>query len=148
VTTDFLLQWNIIGWSKQAIEVAVATLNSMTRVPSAIPEQPKPASAGDPGLTIRVPVSAGVTTGLIIKKVTPVYPPEARSARIQGTVLMQATINKTGDVVDLEVLSGPIELVVSAVNAVRKWKYRPYLLKGEPVAVQTQLVVNYVLSRS
>lgn len=143
VTKDFLLQWNIIGWSKQAIEVAVETLNSVTSVPAATREQPKPAAEADhPN---RVPVSAGVTTGLLIKKVQPIYPPEARSARIEGTVLMQATINKTGDVVDLEVLSGPIELVVSAVNAVRKWKYRPYLLKGEPVAVQTQLVVNYVL---
>ena len=54
---------------------------------------------------------------------------------------------QAGDVADIEVIAGPIELVVSAVNAVRKWKYRPYLLKGEPVAVQTQLTVNYVLSR-
>jgi protein TonB len=61
-------------------------------------------------------------------------------------VRLRAVINKTGDVVDLEVMSGPIELVVSAVNAVRKWKYRPYLLMGEPVAVQTEIVVNYALS--
>jgi len=84
-------------------------------------------------------------TGLLIKKVQPVYPPEAKYAHIQGTVVLQAVISKTGDVVDLEVVSGPIELVVSAVNAVRKWKYRPYLLMGKPVAVSTQIVVNYVL---
>ncbi len=83
---------------------------------------------------------------MLIKKVTPVYPTDAKYAHIQGTVRLRAVINKTGDVVDLEVMSGPIELVVSAVNAVRKWKYRPYLLMGEPVAVQTEIVVNYALS--
>jgi outer membrane biosynthesis protein TonB len=58
---------------------------------------------------------------------------------------MGAVINKTGDMVDLELISGPLELVVSAVNVVRKWKYKPYLLKGQPVEVQTQIVVNYTL---
>jgi protein TonB len=70
---------------------------------------------------------------MVIKKVQPVYPPQARHAGIQGTVVMSAIISKNGDVVDLEVLNCPIELVVSAVNAVRQWKYRPYLLMGEPV---------------
>ena len=86
-----------------------------------------------------------MSTGLLIKKVTPDYPPEAKYAHIQGSVVVRATINRTGDVADLEVISGPIELVVSAVNAVRKWKYRPYLLNGNPVAVETQIVVNYAL---
>ena len=84
--------------------------------------------------------------GLLIKRVVPIYPADARHDRIQGTVRMRAVINKTGDIVDLEVMAGPMELVVSAVNAVRKWKYRPYLLKGEPVEVQTEIVVNYTLS--
>jgi protein TonB len=59
---------------------------------------------------------------------------------------MSAVISKSGDVVDLEVLDGPIELAVSAVNAVRQWKYRPYVLNGVPVEVRTQITVNYVLS--
>jgi protein TonB len=58
---------------------------------------------------------------------------------------MQAEINRTGDVMDIEALDGPLELVVSAVNAVRQWKYRPYLLLGEPVMVETQIQVNYQL---
>jgi len=82
----------------------------------------------------------------VIKQAQPVYPEEARFARVQGTVRLRATINKNGDIVDLEVLDGPIELVVSAVNAVRKWKYRPYLLMGNPVEVQTEVIVNYALS--
>jgi TonB family protein len=145
-TKDYFLQWNIIGWSKQAIEVAVATLNSLTPAPPTIPEETQAIQAAELKGPKRVRVSTGVTVGLLIKKVQPVYPLEARHDGIQGTVIMQATINKSGDVVDLEVLSGPIELVVSAVNAVRKWKYRPYLLKGEPVTVETQIVVNYTLS--
>ena len=139
---DYMLQWNIAGWSKQAIETAVSTLNSMTA------EQPAPPPAqqqGDQDVPTKVRVSSGVSTGLLIKKVQPVYPPEAKYAHIQGSVVLQAVINKTGDIADLEVISGPIELVVSAVNAVRKWKYRPYLLKGDPVVVQTQIVVNYAL---
>jgi protein TonB len=86
-----------------------------------------------------------MSTGLLIKKVQPVYPPEARYTHIQGSVVLEAVINKVGDVVDLEVISGPRELVPSAVNAVRMWKYRPYLLNGEPVAVQTSVIVNYEL---
>jgi len=141
---DYLLHWNIVGWSKQAIETAVSTLSSMS--PSSSPPQPPPATVEPPKVPTQVQVSQGISAGLLIKRVQPVYPLEARSAHIQGSVRMSAVINRNGDIADLEVLDGPIELVVSAVNAVRKWKYRPYLLKGEPVAVRTQIVVNYVLS--
>jgi TonB family protein len=142
---DYWLQWNIAGWSKQAIETAVATLQSITPFPATTPPQPNPAVAADPNVPKQVRVSSGVSTGLLIKKIQPVYPLEAKHDHIQGTVRLRAVINKTGDVVDLEVIDGPIELVVSAVNAVRKWKYRPYLLKGEPVEVQSVIVVNYQL---
>jgi TonB family protein len=83
----------------------------------------------------------------LIKKVAPIYPEEARRAHIQGTVVRQAEIDKAGDITDLELLDGPIELAGSAVAAVRQWKYRPYLLLGQPVAVRTQIVVNYQLQR-
>jgi protein TonB len=92
-----------------------------------------------------VKVASGVSGGLLIKKVNPIYPVDARTAHIQGTVLLQAEISKTGDIVDLELLDGPIELAGSAVAAVRQWKYKPYLLAGEPVAVETQIKVNYEL---
>jgi protein TonB len=94
----------------------------------------------------QVKVARGVIQGMKIKDVAPIYPPNAKYARIQGSVLLRAVINKNGDVADLEVLDGPIELVVSAVNAVRQWKYRPYILMGEPVEVDTTITVNYVLS--
>jgi protein TonB len=145
---DYRLQWDIAGWSKQAIETAVSTLGSITAAaPATTPQSPPaaPATVEPSKSPASARVAMGVMTGLLIKKVQPVYPPEAKYAHIQGTVVLQAVISKTGDVVDLEVVSGPIELVVSAVNAVRKWKYRPYLLMGKPVAVSTQIVVNYVL---
>jgi TonB family protein len=94
----------------------------------------------------RVSVSQEVIQGQRIKDVAPIYPVQARYAHIQGSVVMSAIIGKNGDVLDLEVLDGPTELVVSAVNAVRRWKYRPYLLKGEPVEVNTTITVNYKLS--
>jgi protein TonB len=142
---DYMLHWNIVGLSKQAIETAVSTLNSMQSSPPTIPAEPQPIPKKDQNLPTNVRVTPGITAGLLIKKVTPDYPSEAKYAHIQGSVLMRVVINKTGDVVDLEVISGPIDLVVSAVNAVRKWKYRPYLLDGNPVAVETQIEVNYVL---
>jgi TonB family protein len=138
---DYLLQWNITGWSKQAIETAVSTLNSMTSAPPT----PPPDSRTESPPPTRVQVAQGNSMGLKIKDVRPVYPSEAQHARIQGSVLLHAVINRNGDIADLEVLDGPVELVVSAVNAVRKWKYRPYMLKGNPVEVDTHITVNYVL---
>lgn len=146
---EYLLEWNIAGWSKHAIETAVETLKAITAARPSAPVAPAtatPASSPSKAAIKQVLVAQGVTMGLLVKKVQPVYPPEARNAHIQGTVRLRAVINKNGDVVDLEVEGGPVELVVSAVNAVRKWKYRPYLLAGEPVEVQTEIQVNYVLS--
>jgi protein TonB len=93
----------------------------------------------------RVRVSQGVTQGLLIRKVQPVYPALARQARIQGTVLLQAQISKTGDIENLQALSGHPMLVPAAIDAVRQWKYKPYILNGEPVEVDTQVTVNFTL---
>jgi TonB family protein len=141
---DYLLQWNIVGWSKQAIEAAVSTLNSITPTPPPLAKPETPAES--PKAAERVHVAQGVTAGLLVKKVNPVYPEEARRARIQGVVRLSAVITRNGDIADLEILDGPLELAVSAVNAVRKWKYRPYLLMGSPVEVQSEIMVNYLLS--
>ena len=93
----------------------------------------------------RVRVSQGVTQGLLIRKVQPVYPALARQARIQGTVLLQAQISKTGDIENLQSISGHPMLVPAAIDAVRQWKYKPYILNGEPVEVDTQVTVNFTL---
>lgn len=94
----------------------------------------------------RVRVSQGVSSGLLIKKVQPSYPPLARQARIQGQVLLQAEISKDGTIQNLQLISGHPMLAPAAIEAVKQWRYRPYLLNGEPVAVETQVVVNFTLS--
>jgi protein TonB len=94
----------------------------------------------------RVRVSQGVSTGLLIRRVQPNYPPLARQARIQGQVILQAEISKEGTIQNLQLVSGHPMLAPAAIEAVKQWRYRPYLLNGEPVAVDTQVVVNFTLS--
>ena len=94
----------------------------------------------------RVRVSSGVSSGLLIRKVSPTYPPLARQARIQGTVVLQAQISKDGSIQNLQLISGHPMLAPAAIEAVRQWKYKPYLLNGEPVEVETQVQVNFTLA--
>jgi protein TonB len=94
----------------------------------------------------RVRVSTGVATGLLIKKVQPSYPPLAKQARIQGHVLLQAEISKDGTIQNLQLISGHPMLAPAAIEAVKQWRYKPYLLNGEPVAVETQVDVIFSLS--
>jgi protein TonB len=94
----------------------------------------------------RVRVSLGVSQGLLVKRVQPAYPPLARQARIQGTVLLQAEISKDGTIENLRLISGHPMLAPAAIEAVKQWRYRPSMLNGEPVAVETQVQVNFTLS--
>jgi len=94
-----------------------------------------------------VRVSAGVSKELLVHKVSPGYPQDARAQHIQGTVLLQANIDKDGNVSKLELISGDSALVPAAIEAVRHWKYRPYLLNGQAVAMETQIAVNFSLVR-
>jgi protein TonB len=84
-----------------------------------------------------------VSEGLLIQKITPVYPKIAISTRTQGTVVLQALIGRDGTIQNLHVVSGHPLLINSAVDAVKQWRYRPYLLNNEPVEVETQIVVNF-----
>ena len=90
-------------------------------------------------------VSQGVSQGLLIKKVQPVYPRNALSLRIEGTVELLATLSKTGDITHIKILSGDAQLARAAAEAVKQWKYKPYLLNGEPVEIQTQVTLNFKL---
>ena len=94
----------------------------------------------------RVRVSSGVSQGLLIRKVPPTYPPLARQARIQGVVVLQAQISKEGNIENLQLISGHPMLAPAAIEAVKQWKYKPYLLNGEPVEVDTQVQVNFTLA--
>lgn len=86
--------------------------------------------------------------GNLIYKVQPVYPPLARSARVQGSVVLRAIISRNGTIEDLTVLSGHPLLTGAAIEAVRRWRYRPYMLNGDPVEVETRVTVNFILGGS
>ena len=82
----------------------------------------------------------------LLHRVQPTYPPIARLARVQGTVELRAIISKTGTVENLVVVSGHPMLAAAAVAAVRQWRYRPYLLNHQPIEVETEITVNFLLS--
>jgi periplasmic protein TonB len=114
-------------------------------------DQSTPASTqpqSQPELPKRVRVSSGVSAGLLLKRVNPVYPKTARKKHIQGVVIMSAMIDKNGDIANLVVVSGDPTLAKAATEAVQQWKYRPYLLQGQPVEVETQIQVNFTLAGS
>lgn len=91
-------------------------------------------------------ISGGVMQGQIITRVQPTYPAIARSARLSGTVVLSAKISKTGAIEDLSVISGPAMLQGAAIDAVKQWRYKPYLLNGDPTEVSTTVTVNFNLN--
>ena len=82
---------------------------------------------------------------MLIQKTIPVYPPIAKATRTQGTVELQATISKSGTIENLRVISGSPMLQQAALDAVQQWIYRPYLLNGQPVEVETTVNVVFRL---
>jgi len=107
------------------------------------PTEPPPADHTKPQM---VRVSQGVSAGLVKKKVQPGYPNEARHKHIQGIVVLLMHVNTLGHVQDLYAVEGNPLLVPSAVKAVSQWQFRPYLLNGAPIAVESQAVVNFTLN--
>lgn len=91
-------------------------------------------------------VSGGVAQGLLIQDVKPIYPKIAQAAGVQGEVILQAVIGKDGLIKNLRAISGNPLLVKAALDAVQQWRYRPYLLNGEPVEVETQITVRFTVS--
>lgn len=113
----------------------VSATSNMSAVPKFIPVAPQ-----------RVRISQGVTKGLLIRRVEPTYPPLARSARVQGEVVLSAVISVNGDIENLQLVSGHPMLVPAAITAVKQWKYKPYLLNGQPTEVETTITVIFTLS--
>jgi len=97
-----------------------------------------------PPVVHHAPVSH-MMEGNLLHRVQPDYPALARQARVQGPVVLRAMISRDGAIENLQVLSGHPMLVQAAVDAVRQWRYRPYVLNGEPVEVETQVTVNFIL---
>jgi len=94
----------------------------------------------------RIRISQGVTRGLLIHREEPTYPPLARAARVQGEVVLSAVIDTNGQIQNLQLVSGHPMLVPSAIAAVKQWRYKPYLLNGQPVEVETTITVIFTLS--
>ncbi len=113
----------------------ISSTSSLAAVPKFIPATPQ-----------RVRISAGVTKGMLIRRIEPVYPTLARSARIQGDVVLSAIIDTNGQIQNLQLVSGHPMLVPAAISAVKQWRYKPYLLNGQPVEVETTITVIFTLS--
>ena len=91
-------------------------------------------------------VDSSVMAANVESKVTPIYPVEAKEKKIQGSVILHAVISKDGKIDNLTVVSGPKELRASAIDAVSKWVYKPYVVDGEPTEVETTITVTYTLA--
>jgi len=91
----------------------------------------------------RLRISSGTAEANLIHKVEPEYPAQAKANHIQGDVLLQCVIDKEGNLIVINVLSGPPVLVEASVKTVRQWKYKPYTLNGEPVEVETTITIKY-----
>lgn len=116
--------------------------------PASIPKPATEGSIGPAGEATRpqiVHLSPEAAHSLLAREVVPAYPQLARQARIQGEVILDAEISKTGSVENLKATSGHPMLIPAAIDAVKQWRYRPYMLNGEPVTVQTQITVHFSL---
>ncbi|MGA8502903.1 MAG: TonB family protein [Candidatus Sulfotelmatobacter sp.] len=155
--------------AKTVAEQAIVIKNDLSQKPAAkpaaTPDAPAPSmtgiAAGDGGGALpnlmggesnapapvlgTLNVSQGVSRGLLVKKTAPVYPASAMQMHTEGVVELVATISKSGDISAVKVASGNPQLARAAVDAVKQWKYKPYLLNGEPVEIQTQVTVNFKL---
>ena len=119
-------------------------------VPPPPPPPPPPGAMNAPmpgAQPRRIIISPGIAVGLLVSKVAPVYPIDAKKAGVSGTVVLTAVIGKDGLIQDLQVVSGPDLLQQAALDAVKQWRYRPYLLNGEPVEVDTKINIIFTLGR-
>ena len=141
---DFAFRENV---KDTPIPVENNSISSVDKNPADASSRPAtdPPNGNNVAGTKQVRISQGVSKGLLLHKVQPIYPYEAMRNHVEGTVLLRAVIDKNGRISSLEPISGPKELTTAAIGAVEQWRYRPYLLQGEPVEVETQITVNFQL---
>ena len=108
-----------------------------------IPKNPPPISIRPPERR----VVSQIALGILVSRTQPVYPPLAVRSGTEGTVILRAVIDRQGRITQVQVLSGHALLQQAARTAVEQWRYRPYILNGEPIEVETQITVNFKLSR-
>jgi TonB family protein len=143
---DAVRQWHYRPYLLKGEPVEVlTTINVIFSLDAPPPAAPAALSGAPTYLPRQINISSGVAQGSLQFKVAPVYPPDAKAAGVSGTVVLQCTISKEGRVVNLNVVSGPALLQQSAIDAVRQWRYRPYLVNGEAVEVQTTVNLIFTL---
>jgi periplasmic protein TonB len=118
-------------------------------IPTAAPPPPPPPApvVKKEAPVTRIKVGGNVQAAMVQKKVQPVYPALAKSARVSGVVHLAAVIAKDGTIQELHSLGGPALLIQAAMDAVKQWVYRPTMLNGEPVQVETTIDVNFTLNQ-
>jgi periplasmic protein TonB len=122
--------------------VAGGTGNVLGGLLGSGPAAPPPPKAATPS---RIRVGGNVEAASLVNKVTPLYPPIAKTAHVSGTVVLHAIISKDGSIQELQYVSGPPLLMKSAMDAVKEWRYKPTMLNGEPVEVDTTIDVVFTL---
>ena len=121
---------------------------ALSEVLSSTRSVPAPAKMPDPTLVRRIRVASRVVEANLIHDVAPQYPSEAGRARIEGTVVLMAVIGADGSVKDVRIESGLPILAQAAIDAVKQWRYKPYMVDGEPVEVDSRITINFTLSAS
>ena len=131
------LSHSVSGSNAEDIPRIVSTgvaSSDLGKVLSASPALPK----------LGAPISQGVSGGVLLRKVQPVYPPEARRMHVEGSVVIDAMVTAQGQVDNLQLVSGDPMLAAAAMDAVRRWRYTPYLLNGNPIPKQTRITISFI----
>jgi protein TonB len=105
------------------------------------------AVASPPAQNVRIRQGGNVQQNMLLSQVKPVYPADAKEARIQGVVILEALIGRDGSVNEVKAISGHPMLQQAAIDAVSQWKYKPTLLNGQPVEVVTTVTVNFAFQQ-
>jgi protein TonB len=123
----------------------IGNANSVIGLPIGASTNPPPIAASTTKAHPQTLIISHLDEGMLLRRVQPVYPRIAIATHTQGSVVLSALINTRGEIEGLQVVSGPGLLVQSALEAVKQWRYRPYILNGTPIEVQTQVTVNFSL---
>jgi len=132
------------GLAVVAVPFTFGLMNASSRTAEA---QTRSATASQEGGSGRLRATPGEMSKMLVKKVDPSYPDSAKKAGVQGKVVLTAIIGKEGNVENLQLVSGDPVLAAAAIDAVKQWKYRPYVQQGQAVEVETEIVVNFTLAK-
>ena len=143
----FLLSWVFASSSSDSLALILKSLDQISFAP-VVPGEQKPVSADTPSVPPRrIRISQMVLEGIILEKRMPPYPEAARKNKVEGLVRLHVLISRTGELKTAEVVEGDPLLGQAALDGVRYWKFKPYLLNGEPVEVDSQITVDFRLSK-